>query len=204
MTNLIVRNLYYKYPNSDEEIFSDFNISLYQGENLKLVADNGKGKTTLGKLICGLLVPISGSITIGGTNISSISSRERIRNACYIFQENRLQYIKNSLINEIKFTRKLSNIKETNFESYDLFHLPSDKSTNPLDMTVNEIWRFSLFLSTIIDPKVLFIDEIPSITNNRNIDSLKFILTHRKNKNLITIFSYQRKIDIKFNYVLTI
>lgn len=203
MTNLIIKNLCFKYPSSEKEIFNNFHLSLYQGENLKLVADNGTGKTTLGKLICGLLIPTSGSITIGRMSISSISSKSRIGRAYYIFQENRLQYLKNSIANEIKFIKKISNTHDKQLEFYDSFYLPADKSTNPLDLTINEIWRFSLFLSTIINPQVLFIDEVPSITNNRNMQSLQFLLSKRKNENLITIFSYQRQIDIKFNYILS-
>lgn len=48
---------------------NDISFQVYRGEILGLLGPNGAGKTTTIKMICGLLRPDSGSITINGVNI---------------------------------------------------------------------------------------------------------------------------------------
>ena len=65
-------------------------LSLAAGEQAVLIGQSGGGKTTLLHLIAGLLTPDSGSIKIGGTDITRLSEsgRDRFRAAMtgYVFQ----------------------------------------------------------------------------------------------------------------------
>ena len=47
-------------------VLNNFNIDIPSGKIIGLLGPNGCGKSTLMKLICGLLQPDSGEITIGG------------------------------------------------------------------------------------------------------------------------------------------
>lgn len=62
---LIVKNLYFKY-NDDAKRYLIYNLSfsLKKGERFLIVGENGKGKTTLLKLIVGNLKPNKGEIKI--------------------------------------------------------------------------------------------------------------------------------------------
>lgn len=53
------------------EVFKDVSFSLYEGDYVAIVGPNGGGKSTLLKLMLGLLKPNSGSISIMGKNPSS-------------------------------------------------------------------------------------------------------------------------------------
>ena len=59
-----IRNLDFMYKKSP--VFSNINLSFPQGNIYGLLGENGVGKTTLLKLICGLLRPSQGSVTIDG------------------------------------------------------------------------------------------------------------------------------------------
>lgn len=60
----------YKKRRTNEYVHavSDISFKVYPGEILGLLGPNGAGKTTTIKMICGLLIADSGSITIKGTN----------------------------------------------------------------------------------------------------------------------------------------
>jgi len=58
--------LSFRYSATDEEIFSDFNLSIKAGESVAIIGPSGQGKTTLAKLLLGLLKPDAGSISING------------------------------------------------------------------------------------------------------------------------------------------
>ena len=59
-----IRNLDFMYKKSP--VFSNISLSFPQGNIYGLLGENGVGKTTLLKLICGLLRPSQGSVTIDG------------------------------------------------------------------------------------------------------------------------------------------
>lgn len=53
-------------------LFSDINFSLLPGNVVQLTGANGSGKTSLLRIVCGLLAPTEGEIRWQGTNIRSL------------------------------------------------------------------------------------------------------------------------------------
>ena len=53
-------------------LFSDLNFRLASGALLELRGANGSGKTSLLRMLCGLLAPAAGDITWGGDDIGSV------------------------------------------------------------------------------------------------------------------------------------
>lgn len=198
MNNLVLEDVTFHYSNNSRSLLKNYSKNYHGGTNVLVVGDNGSGKSTYGKLICGLFEPVSGRITAGEKQISKLAGRERILNAYYITQISQLQFISNTIEGEIQFEEKIVRKKFSRMQ-YDNFFLPNELSFNPFDLDPNEAWRFSLFLSTIIDPTILFVDEIPSGSNQRNLTSLKGLLAQRKAANKITFVAYQRAIRADFD-----
>ncbi|MDP5085954.1 MAG: ABC transporter ATP-binding protein [Yoonia sp.] len=65
-----VRNLRKAYAGGFEALKS-INLDIEEGEILALLGPNGAGKTTLISTICGITVPTSGTITVGGHDTQS-------------------------------------------------------------------------------------------------------------------------------------
>lgn len=63
---LDICDLSFRYSASDPEIFTNFNLSIEAGESVAIIGPSGQGKTTLAKLLLGLLKPDSGCINING------------------------------------------------------------------------------------------------------------------------------------------
>lgn len=71
-----VKNLYFGY---DEKLaLEDINIDIYRGDYLGIVGPNGSAKSTLLKLILGLLKPQKGNIEIFGQDIKAFKQWGRI------------------------------------------------------------------------------------------------------------------------------
>ena len=64
-----INKLHFSYPHSHSNLFEDFSISLYDGWTC-IAGSNGCGKTTLLKLIAGMLSPDGGSILLDGEKIT--------------------------------------------------------------------------------------------------------------------------------------
>ncbi|MFO6299642.1 peptidase domain-containing ABC transporter [Rahnella selenatireducens] len=65
---LDIRQLSFRYSATDAEIFTGFNLAIDAGESIAIIGPSGQGKTTLAKLLLGLLKPVSGSICINGVD----------------------------------------------------------------------------------------------------------------------------------------
>ena len=74
--NLIkINNLSFAYNKNTPPLLKNVNLDIPKGVYLSIVGENGSCKTTLIKLILGLLTPISGSITVDTDNIAYVPQR---------------------------------------------------------------------------------------------------------------------------------
>ena len=69
---LEVRNLSFRYAEGDPWVLEHFNLTVEPGESVAIAAPSGAGKTTLAKLILGLLEPTEGEIRFGGIDIRKL------------------------------------------------------------------------------------------------------------------------------------
>ena len=83
----------YKKRKSNEEIqaVNDVSFQVKRGEILGLLGPNGAGKTTTIKMICGLLIPNEGSITING--LDTVTNRlDTLHHISAVLEGNRNLY----------------------------------------------------------------------------------------------------------------
>jgi len=84
-TILEVANL--RCVRGERQLFSDLNFSLSPGNALQLTGPNGSGKTSLLRIVCGLLAPTEGEIRWQGSNIRSLGE-EYSQSLSYIGHRN--------------------------------------------------------------------------------------------------------------------
>lgn len=69
MSETIVELEHVKKSYKGNVLFKDLNFRMQRGESCAIVGDNGAGKSVLLKMICGLVRPDEGRITVGGEKI---------------------------------------------------------------------------------------------------------------------------------------
>lgn len=77
-------------PTSFVQAVDDISFTIRRGEAFGLVGESGCGKTTIGKMICGLLKPTSGQILFEGRDITALGQRDRramCRDIQLVFQD---------------------------------------------------------------------------------------------------------------------
>ncbi|MBN1108811.1 MAG: ABC transporter ATP-binding protein [Bacteroidales bacterium] len=74
-----VRDLVKRYKTSGEEALKGISLSVSRGEFLGLLGPNSAGKTTFSSLICGLIKPTSGIITVLGSEVNGDAGKIRNR-----------------------------------------------------------------------------------------------------------------------------
>lgn len=84
------KNVYFKYPTSEDYILENCSFVINPGETAALVGRNGAGKSTIVKLLCKFYKPTSGEILLNGTNICEIDTKYYYQILSPTFQDFRL------------------------------------------------------------------------------------------------------------------
>jgi ATP-binding cassette, subfamily B, bacterial len=85
--SLRVRDLSFRYPDTDRLIFDGLDLTIPAGMSLAIVGQNGAGKTTLAKLLCRLYDPTSGAIAVDGIDLRSFDVDAWRRRITAVFQD---------------------------------------------------------------------------------------------------------------------
>lgn len=60
-------------------VTNDVSLSMAKGDRVALIGPNGAGKTTFVNLVTGNLPATSGTVTLGGENVSKLNAMQRVR-----------------------------------------------------------------------------------------------------------------------------
>lgn len=85
-----IKNLSFKYPNTNEWALRNINLKFNIGERIAIVGTNGSGKTTLIKLLCRLYDPTEGEILLNGIDIRKYNYAEYMSIFSVVFQDFKL------------------------------------------------------------------------------------------------------------------
>ena len=77
----------FSYTGGRAPALRDVSLEIAPGEVVALVGENGSGKTTLAKLLAGLYLPESGSVTMNGVDTAGPARDELRRSVAVIFQD---------------------------------------------------------------------------------------------------------------------
>lgn len=84
---LELKNVSFRYPDSEEDVIHDLNLTIHANEKIAVVGANGAGKTTLIKLILGFYKPAEGEILLDGVPFQSMDFEEKIQYFSAVFQD---------------------------------------------------------------------------------------------------------------------
>jgi iron complex transport system ATP-binding protein len=73
-------------------VFTGLDLTVDDGEMTAVLGPNGSGKTTLVRLAVGHLEPSAGAVTVRGTRLTALGSRERARAISVVPQESHLAF----------------------------------------------------------------------------------------------------------------
>ncbi|MCL2497675.1 MAG: ABC transporter ATP-binding protein/permease [Symbiobacteriaceae bacterium] len=75
------------YPGSSNYALKNLSLKLHVGQRLAVVGENGSGKTTMIKLLCGFYEPTAGRITLNGVDIKEYAYADYIALLAVVLQD---------------------------------------------------------------------------------------------------------------------
>ncbi len=150
----------------DKHVLSDFSMAVKQGEQVTLVGRTGAGKSTVFKLLLGLYPPESGSVTVGGRDVSEIADGER--RACIGCVEQHFSRVPGTVLDQItlgdaRITEEMAkNAARLAGIDTAIASLPEGYDTVCTDglFSQGERQLLAIARAAAADPAVLLLDEI--------------------------------------------
>lgn len=84
------RNISFAYPDTERKVITGLNFSIGDGERVAITGKSGAGKTTVLKLIMGMLHPSEGEVYFSGVSLRDISLDSMHHRIGFVMQENML------------------------------------------------------------------------------------------------------------------
>lgn len=81
------QNVSFKYQSAEKSTINNMSFKVNKGENIAIVGENGAGKTTAVKLLCGLYYPTTGEILINGKSNRDFSGNSYFNLFSAVFQD---------------------------------------------------------------------------------------------------------------------
>lgn len=185
-----IKNLSFAYPQK-ELLLDNINLRIREGEKVGLVAASGMGKSTLFKLIRGVLHPTSGEIFIGNRSLRTIESSHRNANIMQVSHDSglfNLSLYENIIYGKAGFEESKEKfpagthssaldkvIKEAQPEEL-VQRLPNGLDTiigtKGASLSADERARVALARIFLHDPRIILLDEIFAAIDSDNERSL--------------------------------
>lgn len=203
---LVFDGVTFKYPEGETEILKNASLEVRSGETVALVGPSGEGKTTVLKLILGLVAPTDGELYIEALSGERVTVSDSTRRFCsYVPQsvnifsgtvKENLKMVKpdatdDELIKAVKdaelydFINSLENGFETEI---------GERGTN---LSQGQLQRLAIARALLRDSKLLLLDEI---TSSLDIDTETRVLENimRSSPDKICIVTTHRESMLKY------
>lgn len=154
---IILNSVWFKYH--AREILRGLSLNFHKGEITALMGRNGAGKTTILKLIVGLLKPLRGTVQTLGNDTTRVPLDALSKLVGYVPQQPDVLLFADTVQDEINFTRRTHNLPPGGADLLNSLGLVPYRLSDPRDLSVGERQRVALAAVLAGSPPVLVLDE---------------------------------------------
>ena len=161
---LEVKNLNFRYSEEGRQVIRDISLTIREGELMAIAGQNGAGKSTFAKLLCGFEMPQSGSLTFAGENLLELSIKERADRIGYVMQNPNQMISKVQIFDEVALglrTRKVpeDEVKRRVEDTLKICGLWPFRSWPVSALSYGQKKRVTIAAILVLEPKLIILDE---------------------------------------------
>jgi ATP-binding cassette, subfamily B, bacterial PglK len=200
--SLIINNLNFSYPESDRKIINEFNLEMTALTSVGIIGESGTGKSTLIKIIMGLIKPDKGQILVDGVSIRAniYDWRNKIgyvSQNTYIIDDSLKKNIAIGLNDEEINLDKLNKIiKLCQLSKFvELLEYKLDTNLGEIGSKISggEIQRIGIARALYNDPSILILDEPTSALDPKNENNILDLFEKLRGEITILMISHKEQ-----------
>ena len=173
---LEVNNVSFRYEGDKKDTLYNVNFQIPKRKHIAVVGKSGCGKTTLAKIMLGLIKPYQGNVNIGGENITGFTDKAKSKVICAVMQDpkffnlsiaDNLRLIKADVSQEeMDEVCRMANIYEF------IQKLPQKYETvigeRGVKLSGGQLQRLAIARTLLRNPDIIIFDEATSSLDNDN------------------------------------
>ncbi len=210
--SISLKDISYKYPNTDVLIFDHASLDIHIGESVGIVGSSGAGKSTIVDILLGLLKPEGGSITADGADVLDRANyRKWLKNVGYIPQT--IFMLDDTIRKNVAFgipEEELSEkriwevLKEAQLDEF-VRGLPDGLDTGigerGVRLSGGQRQRIGIARALYEDPEVLILDEATSALDNDTETAIMESINRFKGHKTLIIIAHRLQTIEKCDHV---
>ena len=197
-----IQNVSFTYEQADTPSLKNINLSVKTGECVLLCGKSGCGKTTLIRLLCGMLPDFyngvfTGSVSVKGIDPVTAPMYEIAKTVGTVFQNPRTQFYTVNTTSEIafgceNFGMEPKLIQDRVYETADALHINSLLDRNIFQLSGGEKQKIAFASIYAVNPDIYVLDEPSSNLDNHAINELQSMLQFLKSHGKTIVIAEHR------------
>jgi len=200
MSEIEVKNLTFSYDDNKETL-KDVSFSIEKGSYTTIVGHNGSGKSTIAKLLVGLITPNSGDIYVQGTKLDSKTVKQIRNKISLVFQNPDNQFIGATVEDDIAFGLENRRVPHKDMqaiiENYaEQVGMKEFLTKEPSNLSGGQKQRVAIAGALALAPEIIIFDEATSMLDPKGKrDILALIHKMKENNKDVTVISITHDIE---------
>lgn len=196
-----LNNLTFKYQQADERpALNDVSLSINEGEWVAIIGHNGSGKSTLAKTINGLLLPESGTVSVGGNQLNEENIWSIRKMVGMVFQNPDNQFIGATVEDDVAFGLENQGIPRDEMlvrvkNALEQVRMMEFMKREPVRLSGGQKQRVAIAGVVALRPDIIILDEATSMLDPEGREEVIATIKKIKEENNLTVLSITHDID---------
>ncbi|AYO16520.1 ABC transporter ATP-binding protein [Vibrio owensii] len=203
-TLLAVRNLTYSYD-GEKNALEDVSFDVKRGEFVSVLGKNGSGKSTITKLVMGVIEPDQGSMILNGQDLNELTIFERSQKVGVVMQNPNHMISHHMIFDEVAFGLRNRGVEEKQVEAKVLEVLElcglSKYRHWPIEaLSYGQKKRVTIASILALEPELLILDEPTAGQDYRNYTSMLSFIEKLNRELGITVMIISHDMHLVLEY----
>jgi ABC-type cobalt transport system, ATPase component len=196
-----LKNLTFKYQDTDDRAaLNDVSLSINEGEWVAIIGHNGSGKSTLAKTINGLLLPESGTVTVGDYQLDEENIWSIRKMVGMVFQNPDNQFVGATVEDDVAFGLENQGIPRDEMvervkDALEQVRMSDFFTKEPVRLSGGQKQRVAIAGVVALRPNIIILDEATSMLDPEGRAEVIATIKKIKEENNLTVLSITHDID---------